>query len=240
MIKNSFPKLMLSIVVIGCMLGLANLVPVFGAAPLRIPTDAYGKAVFVKSKTITTIPLYIHVEVYVDSDGAATAVSFDSHTNITTKTQANQARAGTNWGVDFDQINWDVDFNQIYDGEIFYASVINEDWLNRFRVGDTLTTHSSVWENSIMVRGIILFGPHLIILNNNQYIILDHIETIGQVKLAMNINFDDTPISLAGLSWSFAKVYFPFVSNDIIERVVEVYNFQNIPSQHRNASDYFN
>ena len=129
-----------------------------------------------------------------------------------------------------DTINWDVDFSHIFDGEIFDGSAIDDVWLDRFRVNGSITTNQSTWVNSVITRGIIMSGNQVIILNNGQYIILDDLETISRVTSAMNFSFDETAIGLARqgrlVDWDWIEVYFPFVSNETIEKIIEIYNFE--------------
>ena len=138
-------------------------------------------------------------------------------------------------------INWDIDLSQIYDGEIYDGVEIDHDWMDQFRINGTFTAHEGSYSNGIIYRGIILSGSRVVILNNNQYIILDDRETINRVTASMNFSFDETAILLMEnrLQWEFMEAYFPFLSNETIEKLVGIYNSHHPANQHRSARDYF-
>lgn len=137
-------------------------------------------------------------------------------------------------------INWNVDLSQIYDAEVFDGSEIDRDWVERFRLDGTLTTHQGHFNDGIIFQGIILSGSRVVILTNNQYIILEDRETINRVTAYMNFNFDETALLLIGddLQWEWFEAYLPFLSDETIERAVEIYNSNRPASQHRYAGDY--
>ena len=141
------------------------------------------------------------------------------------------------------QINWNsLALSEIYDGEIFELSGSNQAWRDRFSVNGRLTTIQSTLIDNTMVRGIILFENQMIIVHNNQYIVLDDLDTINRIAAVMNIDFDNSALSMmeAFGSWNNIESYLPFLSNDTIGELVEMYNSTRPITQHKNASDYFN